>query len=109
MDSPELEVERRAIEAALRSGLVTDWQHRAYDSADVLRVVDALQALAPDDIRGRLRVGGFTLAPYVGAEDPEIEQACSSCMYFELHRRWCNLPELKLAVEAEWSCVLWRV
>ena len=38
----------------MRSGLVTDWQHRAYDSADVLRVVDALQALAPDDIRGRL-------------------------------------------------------
>lgn len=101
--------QREAIRAALRMGLVTDWQQRAYSDAEIRRVVDALQALPPDDLDGHLRLCGFMLAPYVGDEDPEIEQSCRTCMYFEAHRRWCNLPELKLGVEPDWSCVLWRV
>ena len=105
----ELQAQRDAIAAALSGGLATDWAQRAYCDADIHRVIDSLQALAPDDLLGRLRLGGFTLSPYVGEEDLEIDQACSSCMYYELHRRWCNLPELKLGVEPEWSCILWRV
>ena len=105
----DLQAQRDAIASALSGGLATDWAQRAYSDADIRRVVDALQALAPDDLLGRLRLGGFTLTPYVGEEDPEIDQACSSCMYYEVHRRWCNLPELKLGVEPEWSCILWRV
>ena len=76
----ELLAQRDAIAAALSGGLVTNWA-----------------------------LGGFMLRPYVGEEDPEIDQACSTCMYYELHRCWCNLPELKLGVEPEWSCILWRV
>jgi hypothetical protein len=101
--------QREAIRAALRLGLDTDWRKRAYSDAEIRRVVDALQALAADDLEGRLRLAGFTLQPYVGEEDPEIEQSCSTCMYFEAHRGWCNLPELKLSVEPAWSCILWRV
>lgn len=101
--------QRAAIADLLRGGLATDWQQRAYSDAEIRRVVDALQALAPDDVQGRLQLGGFTLVPYVGDEDPEIEQSCSTCMYFESHRRYCNLPELKLGVEPDWSCILWRV
>lgn len=109
MDEVRLQAQRDAIAAALAGGLATDWRQRAYTDAEVRRVVDALQALAPDDLAGRLRLAGFTLEPYVGDEDPEIEQACSTCMYYESHRRWCNLPELKLGVEPRWSCILWRV
>jgi hypothetical protein len=109
MDESELEAQRRAIEAALRSGLATAWRERAYTDAAVRQVVDALQSLAADDLTGRLRIAGFTLEPYVGEADPEIEQACSTCMYYEAHRRYCNLPELKLGVEPEWSCILWRI
>ena len=109
MDEAALQAQRAAIAETLRRGLATDWQRRAYSDAEIRRVVDALQALAPDDVQGRLRLGGFTLEPYVGDEDAEIEQSCSTCMYFEAHRRWCNLPELKLSVEPEWSCILWRV
>ena len=101
--------QREAIRTSLGAGLPTDWRERAYSDAEIRRVVDALQALAPDDLAGRLRLGGFTLQPYVGAEEPEIEQACKTCMYYESHRRWCNLPELKLGVEADWSCIIWRV
>ena len=104
-----LDAQRSALRGLLQGGLATAWKQRAYTDVEVRRVVAALQDLAPDDMAGRLRVAGFTLAAYVGAEDPEIEQACSTCMYFETHRRYCNLPELKLGVEPEWSCILWRV
>ena len=109
MDDAELDAQRRTIELALRSGLATDWRRRAYDDAEIRRAIEALQALAANDLPGRLRISGFTLEPYAGDEDPEIEQSCRTCMYYESHRRWCNLPELKLGVEPEWSCILWRV
>jgi hypothetical protein len=30
-------------------------------------------------------------------------------MYFLVHRKWCDLPELSVPVEAEWWCRLWRI
>ena len=39
----------------------------------------------------------------------DIEQACETCMYYKVHRRYCELPELELPVEPEWSCRLWRI
>jgi hypothetical protein len=30
------------------------------------------------------------------------------CMYFVVHRKWCELPELAWPVEPEWWCRLWR-
>jgi len=109
VDETQLQYQRDLIAHALTAGLATEWQRRAYSDAEIRPVVDALQALAADDLTGRLRIAGFTLTPYVGPEDPEIEQACSTCMYYESHRRYCNLPELKLGVEPAWSCILWRV
>lgn len=108
-DDTDLLYQREAAGDALRRGLITDWKQRAYSDADIRRAIEALQALKPDDVLGRLRVAGFTPEPYVGEEDPEIEQSCSTCMYYESHRRYCNLPELKLGVEPHWSCVLWRI
>ncbi len=101
--------QRELIRRTLADGLQTAWRDRAYESADVRRTVDALQAIAPGQLEDKLRVAGFTLNAYVADEAPEIEQACRTCMYYEPHRRYCDLPELKLGVEPEWSCVLWRV
>jgi len=109
MSEAELSAQREAARSALAGGLQTLWQHRAYEDAEVRAAVAALQALAPDRLEDKLRLAGFTLQPYVGAEDPEIEQACRTCMYYEAHRKYCDLPELRLGVEPEWSCVLWRV
>jgi hypothetical protein len=105
----DLDIARMKVEAMLAAGPDTDWKQRAYTGADIQRVLAALSALAPDDVNGKLRVAGFTVKPYVGAEDPEIEQSCRTCMYYEAHRRYCALPELKLPVEPEWSCILWRI
>jgi hypothetical protein len=108
-DDAALARHREDIGAALKHGLATDWKARAYEDADVRRVVAALQALPADALERKLRTAGFTLEPYVHPEAPEIEQSCSTCMYYEPHRRYCNLPELKLGVEPEWSCILWRI
>lgn len=105
----ELARQRERVRALLDGGLQTQWQARAYTSEDVRRAVDALQAIAPDHLEDKLRVAGFTLQPYVNPNAPEIEQACRTCMYYESHRRYCDLPELKLGVDPDWSCILWRV
>ena len=42
-------------------------------------------------------------------EVEDIEQPCDTCMYYLVHRKFCELPELMLPVEPEWSCRLWRI
>jgi hypothetical protein len=101
---------RARIERLLVDGLTTDSTRRAYTSEDVVTVCRYLQALAPDDLEGRLAVAGFTRQPYVDPGDEVgLEQACATCMYYERHRRFCDLPELMLPVEPQWSCILWRI
>jgi hypothetical protein len=98
------------IDELLARGLETAWTQRAYDSDAVNAVTARLQALATDDVQGRLVVGGFTATPYIDPDDADgIEQSCATCMYFERHRSWCNLSELQLPVKAQWSCILWRI
>lgn len=48
-------------------------------------------------IEEKLVVSGFVDKPY-----GEDEQRCLECMYYLVHRKWCNLPELAVPVEAEW-------
>ena len=105
----DVAAQRRVIETLLGGGLVTDWPQRAYTDADIHCVTDALMGLSPDDLRAKLVIAGFGSRPYQAESDPEIEQSCATCMYFEVHRRWCALPALNLPVEPPWSCVLWRV
>jgi hypothetical protein len=37
------------------------------------------------------------------------KQRCMECMYYLVHRRWCDLPELAVPVEPDWWCRLWRI
>jgi len=98
------------IDVLLKGGLQTEWQARAYSAEAVAALLARLQSLAPSDLQGKLVQAGFTLAPYVDPEDVDgIEQSCATCMYFERHRAWCDLPELMLPVRSAWSCVLWRI
>jgi hypothetical protein len=109
MSESDLAAQRKAIREALLGGLQTQWRERAYDDVDVRSIVAELQSVAVDCLEDKLRIAGFTLSPHVSEIEPEIEQACRTCMYYESHRKYCNLPELKLGVEPEWSCILWRV
>jgi len=99
------------LEALLRSGMLqTEWQQRAWTSEEVNRVVSRLQQLGPTDYHGKLRVAGFTVFPYQPpGEDPGVRHSCATCMYYEVHRQFCALPELELPVRPEWSCRLWRI
>ena len=60
--------------------------------------------LEPGDLKSKLVIGGFVDHPY----GPE-KQRCMECMYYLVHRRWCDLPELAVPVEPDWWCRLWRI
>lgn len=86
--------------------LETEVEPRAYSHEEVLAVVSRLQELEPNAYDEKLVIAGFTLEPYGIGDDA---QACETCMYYKVHRKFCELPELMLPVEAEWSCRLWRM
>ena len=96
---------RDSLKAQL-SELQTEVEPRAYSHEEVLSVVSRLQSLEQDDFENKLVIAGFTLDPYGEGDD---EQACETCMYYLMHRQFCELPELMLPVEENWSCRLWRI
>jgi len=99
------EEQREAIRAVLAAGRKTEVFPRADSHEEVQEIVSRLRA-ADGDLTAKLVIGGFTLDPV--AHDG-VEQACETCMYYKVHRRYCELPELDVAVEPEWSCRLWRI
>lgn len=101
-----------AIQSLFDQGLETQWRERAYTSEAVNEVVARLQATSAKDLSVKLTIAGFTLKPYVSGDgdgDEEVVQACETCMYYVVHRKFCELPELMLPVRPEWSCRLWRI
>ena len=99
---------RDQLERLLASGLETEWEQRAYDNVTVDSVVTRLRAAEPDDYVAKLSLAGFTDQPYKG-ESEDISQACETCMYYVVNRRYCELSALRLPVKPEWSCRLWRI
>lgn len=101
---------RARIEQCLRAGLPTEWRRRAGSADEVRALCQRLQGLPAYAIEAKLAAAGFTLTPYVDSTEADgIEQSCATCMYFERHRQFCDLPELMLPVEPQWSCTLWRI
>ncbi len=100
---------RELIKEILAKGLETEVEPRAYSHEQVLEVVSRLQALQPEDYINKLIIAGFTPNPYTSGDDKDDKQACETCMYFLVHRRFCELPEIMLPVEENWSCRLWRI
>ena len=96
---------RKEAEGLLIDGLKTEAYPRAYDDTQIQEVISRLQE-SDGSLSSRLVIGGFTLEPI---EDEDIEQACETCMYYLVHRRYCELPGLDMPVESEWSCRLWRI
>jgi hypothetical protein len=73
---------------------------------EFLAIVEELRALHENDLIGRLRVGGFT--NYSMGEGEDI-QRCKECIYYHPNRKWCDLPELPIPVDAHWWCRLWKL
>jgi hypothetical protein len=97
--------QREEIRAVLAGGLATEAFPRADTHEQVQEIIARLQQ-ADGNLTDRLVIGGFTLTPVT---HNGVEQACETCMYYKVHRRYCELPELELPVEPEWSCRLWRI
>ena len=87
------------IAKMLEEGLETQTEPFPDSSVEFAKVLDELRALDPDDLKGKLQIAGFTDHPY----GPD-EMRCQECIYFLVHRKWCDLPELSLPVEADWWC-----
>lgn len=75
-------------------------------------IINQLRKLDPEDLYGRLILGGF--ANHGLGEGGEMDEGamvyrCKECIYYLPNRKWCDLPELPLPVEAEWYCRLWKL
>jgi hypothetical protein len=97
---------RKEISEKLVTDLKTEVFPRAETSEMVNEFITRLQQEAGEDIDRKLIISGFT---NYTVEADEIEQSCETCMYYLSHRKFCELPELMLPVEPEWSCRLWRI
>jgi hypothetical protein len=73
---------------------------------EFLAIVEDLRSLHENDLIARLRIGGFT--NYSMGEGEEI-QRCKECIYYHPNRKWCDLPELPIPVDAHWWCRLWKL
>ena len=92
------------IATLLASGLETEVEPFPETDKEFADILTQLRQLDPSDLKSKLVVGGFLDHPY----GPE-RQRCMECMYYLVHRQWCDLPELSVPVEPEWWCRLWRI
>lgn len=102
--SHDRDQELEAIAKLLADGLETQVEPFPETDKEFAGILLELRQLAPDDLEGKLVIGGFLDHPY-----GEDKQRCMECMYYLVHRKWCDLPELAVPVEADWWCRLWRI
>ena len=93
----------RMIEDLLREGLKTRVEPFPETDRELAALLDELRPLGADDLRAKLVISGWLLAPR-----GEEQMRCQECMCFLVHKRWCDLPELNLPAEPDWWCRLWR-
>ena len=95
---------RRKIEQVRGAGLQTQTEPFPETEKEFTQLLAELRALPAADLEAKLVLSGFTEKPF----GPD-RMRCQECMYYLVHRRWCDLPELSLPVEADWWCRLWRI
>jgi len=94
----------KTIDDLLSNGLHTRTEPFPETEKEFAEILTELRKLSPGDLKGKLVIGGFVNHPY----GPD-QQRCTECMYFLVHRKWCDLPELAVPVEPHWWCRLWRI
>jgi hypothetical protein len=95
---------RRLIARMLAEGLKTETEPFPETEREFAQLLAQLRELPSDDLKAKLVLSGFTDTPY----GPD-QMRCQECMYYLVHRKWCDLPELAVPVEADWWCRLWRI
>jgi len=92
------------ITKLLANGLKTKTEPFPETEKEFGEILKDLRELGPDDLEGKLVIGGFLNHPY-----GEEQYRCMECMYYLVHRKWCDLPEPAVPVEPDWWCRLWRI
>jgi hypothetical protein len=95
---------RAKIGRMMADGLKTQTEPFPEDNFQFESLLNELRDLGPEELEKKLIIAGFVDHPY-----GEDEQRCLECMYYLVHRRWCDLPELAVPVDPEWWCRLWRI
>ena len=95
---------RGRIDKMLADGLKTQTEPFPEDNHQFAALLAALREVEPSDLKAKLVLSGFTNYPY-----GEDKMRCQECMYYLVHRKWCDLPELAVPVEPDWFCRLWRI
>ncbi|RJT28885.1 hypothetical protein D3227_33300 [Mesorhizobium waimense] len=93
------------IRSMLAGGLKTEVFPRGDTHEEIAQIIARLRE-SDGSLESKLVIGGFTLETI---EHGGIEQPCETCMYYLVHRKFCELPEFAVPVEPEWSCRLWRI
>ena len=104
MHSDEEATLRAKIGEILADGLVTQTEPFPATHIEFGALLDDLRELPADDLEGKLVLSGFADKPY----GPD-QMRCLECMYYLVHRKWCDLPELAVPVDPDWYCRLWRI
>jgi len=94
----------RMIEDMFGEGLTTEVEPFPETDREFGALLDELRPLSADQLREKLVISGWLLQPY-----GEDQMRCQECMYYLVHKRWCDLPELDLPAKPEWWCRLWRI
>lgn len=94
----------KMIEDHFHKGLKTLVEPFPETEKEFAKILDKLRAMSADDLEAKLVESGWLLEPF-----GEDEMRCQECMYYLVHRRWCDLPELNLPAEPDWWCRLWRI
>ena len=103
--STEKETALRArIGKMLGNGLKTQTEPFPETDREFASLLAGLRELPADDLEAKLVLSGFADHPY----GPD-QMRCQECMYYLVHRKWCDLPELAVPVEPDWWCRLWRI
>ena len=92
------------ITKQLDDGLKTMTEPFPETAKEFSEILDELGTLPPNDLTGRLIVAGFVNRPF----GPE-QRRCQECIYYLVHRKWCDIPEVSLPCEPDWWCRLWRI
>ena len=95
---------REQIGGLMANGLKTQTEPFPETDKEFGALLAEVRELAADDLQGKLVLTGFVDKPY----GPD-QMRCQECMYYLVHRKWCDLPELAVPVEADWWCRLWRI
>jgi hypothetical protein len=95
---------RAEMTRLMAEGLKTQTEPMPETSKEFAQLLDQCRDLEADDVVGKMVLTGWIDQPY----GPD-KMRCQECMYYLVHRKWCDLPELDLPAEPEWWCRLWRI